>query len=376
IMMNSEGTSQASAANAQLANAPSPLDGDMAQNSTPTLAPMEGTNHPSNSGGSKTIPKLTSTTDFTVWRNIVECMLGICENTFLQNVFLIIGAMDEATHYRAQNIVSDVYKTAKDLGPSESINNLTEFFDRLDRTLNKVGETDRARMKLESIRQRKHESLADYYQECYNLWVRSTKGMMNPPESPLINYFISGLENRTVAYLARIKIRESSTRLEANQAYRIVCNIDLSIKEEDLEFKKKAGTSNRDLIEDLRLEKQRELQALHCRQDEPMEIDSLRQATGSTSSNQTNNARQSTTKKSCLIHPDAGHSTEECIVVKQQRNKYLQKPQRDPGTSRNNGKSNNHQYNVKCTNCNKMGHLGKDCRKLRVNSKPPQTKNN
>ncbi|QQP36164.1 Hypothetical protein FKW44_021171, partial [Caligus rogercresseyi] len=326
-MMNSEGTSQASAANAQLANAPSPLDGDMAQNSTPTLAQWKALTIQATREGAKQSP------------NSPQLRTSLFGGT----------SWNACSGY---NIVSDVYKTAKDLGPSESINKLTEFFDRLDRTLNKVGETDRARMKLESIRQRKHESLADYYQECYNLLVRSTKGMMNPPESPLINYFIKSRFANPLHDWRPINLQNC-------MQYR------LSIKEEDLEFKKKAGTSNRDLIEDLRLEKQRELQALHYRQDEPMEIDSLRQATGSTSSNQTNNARQSTTKKSCLIHPDAGHSTEECIVVKQQRNKYLQKPQRDPGTSRNNGKSNNHQYNVKCTNCNKMGHLGKDCRKLR-----------
>ncbi|QQP34939.1 Hypothetical protein FKW44_023002 [Caligus rogercresseyi] len=53
------------------------------------------------------LPRLTLMTDYTMWRNAVECIIEVTGATIQQVVAQIISAMDGDTMYRAQNVLSD-----------------------------------------------------------------------------------------------------------------------------------------------------------------------------------------------------------------------------------------------------------------------------
>ncbi|QQP39556.1 Hypothetical protein FKW44_014029 [Caligus rogercresseyi] len=78
--------------------------------------------------------------------------------------------MDGDTIYRAQNVLSDFKKTLRGQSPVDPINTIDDFLDRMDCVINKVGEKDRAKLRLDTLKQRPYETTADYFQECCNLW--------------------------------------------------------------------------------------------------------------------------------------------------------------------------------------------------------------
>ncbi|QQP54538.1 Hypothetical protein FKW44_007399 [Caligus rogercresseyi] len=86
-------------------------------------------------------PRLTLTTDYTMWRNAVECIVEVTGASLQQTVAQIISTMDGDTMYRAQNVLTELKQTLRGQAIANPINTIPELLDRLDRVLNKVGET-------------------------------------------------------------------------------------------------------------------------------------------------------------------------------------------------------------------------------------------
>ncbi|QQP54536.1 Hypothetical protein FKW44_007395 [Caligus rogercresseyi] len=215
-----------------------------------------------------------------MWRNAVECIVEVTGASLQQTVAQIISAMDGDTMYRAQNVLTELKQTLRGQAIANPINTIPELLDRLDRVLNKVGETDRAKLRLETLKQRPYETTADYFQECSNLWARANQGSANRPEGQLISSFLGGLLDGTIARLARMRVRESPG-LSANKVCNLVLSYEIGLREQDIEEKKKNDSTNHELMRNFDEAHRRELQALKFRNHqagEPMEIDTMQTA--------------------------------------------------------------------------------------------------
>eukprot|EP00096_Caligus_rogercresseyi_P006644 TRINITY_DN2328_c0_g2_i3.p1 TRINITY_DN2328_c0_g2~~TRINITY_DN2328_c0_g2_i3.p1 ORF type:complete len:165 (-),score=15.98 TRINITY_DN2328_c0_g2_i3:43-537(-) len=115
--------------------------------------------------------------------------------------------MDGDTMYRAQTVLSDFKMTLRGQPVAEPINTIGDILNRMDRVLNKVGETDRAKLRLETLKQRPYETTADYFQEYSNLWARANQGSVNRSEGQLISsflgQFLKGLKNEAASIATR-----------------------------------------------------------------------------------------------------------------------------------------------------------------------------
>ncbi|QQP54533.1 Hypothetical protein FKW44_007394 [Caligus rogercresseyi] len=240
------------------------------------------------------------------------------------------------------------------------INTIPELLDRLDRVLNKVGETDRAKLRLETLKQRPYETTADYFQECSNLWARANQGSANRPEGQLISSFLGGLLDGTIARLARMRVRESPG-LSANKVCNLVLSYEIGLREQDIEEKKKNDSTNHELMRNFDEAHRRELQALKFRNHqagEPMEIDTMQTAPRRRSVADLNAIQPSRStgpkSKHCAIHGPAAHSTEDCRIVKEQRASYQKNSlQRKPRSDQ----QHSSQTTSRCFNCNSPGKM-------------------
>ncbi|QQP34942.1 Hypothetical protein FKW44_023005 [Caligus rogercresseyi] len=77
--------------------------------------------------------------------------------------------------YRAQNVLSDFKMTLRGQIVADPINTIGDFLDRMDRVLNKVGETDRAKLRLETLKQRPTRPPPTTFKNTSNLWARAIK---------------------------------------------------------------------------------------------------------------------------------------------------------------------------------------------------------
>ncbi|QQP31493.1 Hypothetical protein FKW44_025108 [Caligus rogercresseyi] len=241
------------------------------------LYPMDN-ERPQSAAPIKTnFPRLTLTTDYTMWRNAVECIIEVTGATIQQVVAHIISAMDGDTMYRAQTVLSDFKMTLRGQPVAEPINTIGDILNRMDRVLNKVGETDRAKLCLETLKQRPYETTADYFQECSNLWARANQGSVNRPEGQLISSFLGGLIDGTIARLARMRVREAPGT-SANEVCNLVLSYEIGLREQDIEEKKKNDSTNHELMRNFDEVHRKELQALKFRNHqagEPMDVDAI-----------------------------------------------------------------------------------------------------
>ncbi|CAB4056660.1 unnamed protein product [Lepeophtheirus salmonis] len=184
----------------------------------------------------ETFPAYEIHGDFHAWQTQALIILrfeGVDDKHTVGLVKTIVRSLDETTAFRTQGAIENMLQSLmKNGNPLEKIDSLEEFMGQIDRQFNKIG-----------------QGISLSLDNCI------TQQLQHSDET-FINSLLSGIKDRKVAEQGYIKL-EATPDLTYNQFLNIATTIENGIRRGDIEYRKKMGVGNRDLIGVMRVEKKK-----------------------------------------------------------------------------------------------------------------------